>query len=86
MQGEWIKVGPTKQPYCEVVTDDSGMVYISVQSGAVRTSDYLTSEDAARVGQAISAAARRARNRPQRRDATEGGKYDNLGSLGSDQG
>lgn len=58
MKGQWVSIGPTGKPYCEVVVDDSGLVYISVVSGGVRTSDYLDAEDAERVGLAIVAAAR----------------------------
>jgi hypothetical protein len=61
MKAEWINVGPTQRPYCEIATDDSGMVYLSVQSGATRTSDYLDVDDAERLGRAILAAVARAR-------------------------
>lgn len=58
-KAQWIHVGPTKKPYCEIMTGDSGLVYVSVQSGEVRTSDYLDPIDAARVGQALIDAAAR---------------------------
>lgn len=69
MKGQWIKVGPTQQPYCEIVVDDSGMVYLSVQSGAVRTSDYLSIEDAERLGRAILLATHAARKQREARHA-----------------
>ena len=69
MKGQWVKIGPTQQPYCEVVADDSGMVYLSVQSGAVRTSDYLSIEDAERLGRAILLATHAARKKQEETNA-----------------
>lgn len=61
MKGRWVTIGPTQTPYCEVVTDDSGMIYVSVRSGEVRTSDYLSVDDAERVARALLEAMARAR-------------------------
>lgn len=60
MQGTWIKIGATERPYAEIASDTSGLVYVSVQSGAARTSDYLTAAEAKRFGRELIAAAERA--------------------------
>lgn len=65
MKGAWIRIGPTEQPYAEIVAVDSGAVYVSVQSGAVRTSDYLTAAEAERFGRALLAAAARQDHQPE---------------------
>lgn len=56
-----VRDGPDARAYAEVVADDSGMVYLSIQSGAVRTSDYLPAEVAEQFAFVLLRAARRAR-------------------------
>lgn len=86
MKGEWIKAGNPERPYAEVVADDSGMVYIGVQSGAVRTSDYLIVDDAERFAWAILDAAKRCRGHasddPPTRSKAE--QYDELRRMAGD--
>lgn len=63
-----VKDGSSEQAYAEVVADDSGMVYVSIQSGMVRTSDYLPVGVAESFAFALIRAARRARGEAVPRD------------------
>lgn len=62
MMKRWlVQDGSSEKSYAEVVADDSGMVYVSIQSGMIRTSDYLPAEVAEQFAFVLIRATRRVR-------------------------